>query len=169
MVTAGPSNIVRVGESAARESLHQAVGQACAAAGITTQQIRRACVGAAGAGRPETASIVHQILAEILQGEIDVVGDGPIALESAFGAGPGMIVIAGTGSISYGRDANGTTARAGCWGFAVSDEGSAHWIGRAAVAALLRANGTEARIESDSVLWSAITRLCGGSSLRGVM
>jgi glucosamine kinase len=140
------------------------VGQACAAAGITTQQIRRICVGAAGAGRPETASIVHKILAEILQGEIDVVGDGPIALEAAFGAGPGVIVIAGTGSISYGRDANGTTARAGGWGFAVSDEGSAHWIGRAAIAALLRANGTEARIASDSVLWSIITKVWNVSS-----
>jgi N-acetylglucosamine kinase-like BadF-type ATPase len=163
-VTAGPSNIVRVGETAARESLHQAVGQACAAAGITTQQIKRICVGAAGAGRPETASMVHQMLAEIVQGEIDVVGDGPIALEAAFGAGPGVIVIAGTGSISYGRDANGKTARAGGWGFAVSDEGSAHWIGRAAIAALLRANGTDAGIESDSVLWSVITRVWNVSS-----
>ena len=83
--------------------------------------------------------MVHKILAEILQGEIDVVGDGPIALESAFGAGPGIIVIAGTGSIAYGRDANGTTARVGGWGFAVSDEGSAHWIGRAAIAAFCQA------------------------------
>jgi glucosamine kinase len=163
-VTAGPSNIVRVGETAARESLHQAVGQACAAAGITPQQIRRICAGAAGAGRSETASIVHKILAEILQGEIDVVGDGPIALEAAFGARPGVIVIAGTGSISYGRNGKGTTARAGGWGFAVSDEGSAHWIGRAAIAALLRANGTESGVESDSVLWSAITKAWNVSS-----
>jgi glucosamine kinase len=73
-------------------------------------------------------------------------------------------VIAGTGSISYGRDASGTTARAGGWGFAVSDEGSAHWIGRAAIAALLRANGTEAGIESDSVLWSIITKVWNLSS-----
>jgi glucosamine kinase len=62
-----------------------------------------------------------------------------IALEAAFGAGPGVVVIAGTGSIAYGRDSNGTIARAGGWGFAISDEGSAHWIGRAAVSAILRA------------------------------
>jgi len=62
-----------------------------------------------------------------------------IALDSAFGKGPGVIVIAGTGSIAYGRDAKGRTARAGGWGFAISDEGSAHWIGRAAVSTLLRA------------------------------
>ena len=44
--TAGPSNIVRVGEARARESLQQAVRQACAAAGITPQQVGRTCVGA---------------------------------------------------------------------------------------------------------------------------
>jgi N-acetylglucosamine kinase-like BadF-type ATPase len=62
-----------------------------------------------------------------------------IALDAAFHDGPGVIVIAGTGSIAYGRDALGNTVRAGGWGFAISDEGSAHWIGRAAIAAVLRA------------------------------
>jgi glucosamine kinase len=83
---------------------------------------------------------VGKIVAEIIPGEIQVVGDMEIALAAAFGGGPGVIVIAGTGSIAYGRDAKGRTARAGGWGFAVSDEGSAYWIGRAAVSAVLRAS-----------------------------
>jgi N-acetylglucosamine kinase-like BadF-type ATPase len=62
-----------------------------------------------------------------------------IALEAAFGGGPGVVVIAGTGSIAYGRNSAGQTARAGGWGFAISDEGSGHWIGRSAIAAVLRA------------------------------
>ena len=62
-----------------------------------------------------------------------------IALEAAFGSGPGVIVIAGTGSIAYGRNREGQTARAGGWGFAISDEGSGHWIGRTAVAAAIGA------------------------------
>ena len=62
-----------------------------------------------------------------------------IAMAAAFDAGPGVIVIAGTGSIAHGRNAQGKTARAGGWGFAISDEGSAHWIGRTTVTALLRA------------------------------
>jgi N-acetylglucosamine kinase-like BadF-type ATPase len=62
-----------------------------------------------------------------------------VALAAAFGAEPGVVVIAGTGSIAYGRNAQGRTARAGGWGFAISDEGSAHWIGRTAVSRLLRA------------------------------
>lgn len=136
---AGPSNIVRVGEQQTRESLHQAVRQACAAAGITAAQIARTCIGGSGAARPELAEIVRRILAEILSGPVDVVGDMQIALEAAYGEGPGVIVIAGTGSIAYGRNPQGKTLRAGGWGFVVGDEGSAHWIGRAAVSAVLRA------------------------------
>jgi glucosamine kinase len=137
--TAGPSNIVRVGEVEARESLLQSVRQACAAVGITASEVSRTCVGGSGAARPDLAEVVRCALAEILSTPIDVVGDMQIALEAAFDTGPGVIVIAGTGSIAYGRDEQGTTVRAGGWGFAIGDEGSAHWIGRAAVNAVLRA------------------------------
>jgi glucosamine kinase len=135
---AGPSNITRVGEAGARESLHQAIRAVCSAAKIDPRELRRTCVGAAGAGREKIASVVRKIVAEVVAGEIEVVGDMEIALQAALGDGPGVIVIAGTGSIAFGRDASGKTARAGGWGFAISDEGSAHWIGRAAVAAVLR-------------------------------
>ena len=155
--TAGPSNVLRVGEAQARESLHQSVHQACAAAGITPAEISNTCIGAAGAARPEVAETVRRVFAEILPSTappstIKVVGDMQIALEAAFGAGPGVLVIAGTGSIAYGRDPRGNTARAGGWGFAISDEGSAHWIGRAAAATLVRdMDRTETpRTEGDS-------------------
>jgi glucosamine kinase len=137
-VTAGPSNITRVGEVRAREALQRAIREACATAHIAPQQVQRACVGVAGAGREEFAGAIRQIVEEIIPGEIDVLGDMQVALTAAFDSGPGVIVIAGTGSIAYGRDAHGRTARAGGWGFAISDEGSAHWIGCAAVSALLR-------------------------------
>jgi glucosamine kinase len=137
---AGPSNIVRVGETQTRKSLQQSVSQACAAAGIDPGQISRTCVGGSGAARPELAAIVRAFLAEIIPSPIDVVGDMQIALEAAFDSGPGIVVIAGTGSIAFGRDRNGKTIRAGGWGFAIGDEGSAHWIGRVAVSAVLRAS-----------------------------
>jgi glucosamine kinase len=136
---AGPSNITRVGEMGARESLHQAIREACASAGIEPRQIDRACVGVAGAGREEVAGLLLKIAREVLSGEVAIVDDMPIALEAAFGAGPGVVVIAGTGSFAYGRNELGRTARAGGWGFAISDEGSAHWIGRTAVVEVLRA------------------------------
>jgi glucosamine kinase len=146
--TAGPSNIVRVGEAPARESLRRAVVQACAAAGIAPGEVVWTCVGGAGAARPELAEIVREILAEILSTPIEVVGDMQIALEAAFDGGAGVIVVAGTGSIAYGRDRHGKTVRAGGWGFAIGDEGSAHWIGRKAVAEVLRASDCEPSAES---------------------
>jgi glucosamine kinase len=159
--TAGPSNIVRVGESRARESLHQAVRQACAAAGIAPQQVERVCIGAAGAGHAEISSSVGRILSEILPDRIIVVGDTEIALEAAFGSGPGVIVIAGTGSIAYGRDEQGRTARAGGWGFAISDEGSAHWIGREVVAEVLRASDRTYGTAENLLHQKLLTDLCG--------
>jgi glucosamine kinase len=140
----GGSNIVRLGETQTREALHSAIRQVCATANISPAQIRAVCIGAAGADRPKIVAKIRAILAELIaeaaRPKIEVVGDMAIALEAACGAGPGVIAIAGTGSIAYGRDATGHTARAGGWGFAVSDEGSGHWIGRRAVSAILSAH-----------------------------
>jgi glucosamine kinase len=146
--TAGPSNITRVGEVRAREALHQAIREACAAAQIAPGQVKHSCIGVAGAGREEIAGTIGKIVAEIIPGEIAIVGDMQIAMAAAFEAEPGVIVIAGTGSIAYGRNAQGRTARAGGWGFAISDEGSAHWIGRAAVSCVLRAIDEEKDAQS---------------------
>jgi len=167
--TAGASNIVRVGESQARESLRQAVKQACAAAGIAPEQVARVCVGGSGAARPQLAALIREFLAEILPMPIDVVGDMQIALEAAFDDGPGVIVIAGTGSIAYGRDRQGRTLRAGGWGFAIGDEGSAHWIGRSAVSAILRASDlvdqTSASPSQESSLIASVFKAWGVTSL----
>ena len=51
---------------------------------------------------------------------------------------PGVVVIAGTGSIAYGRNERNQAARAGGWGYMLGDEGSGYWIGRAALRAVLR-------------------------------
>jgi glucosamine kinase len=165
---AGPSNMVRVGEAQTRDSLHQSVRQACAAAGITPAQVGNTCMGGSGAARPELAGIVRRLLAEILPAPIEVVGDMQIALEAAFDDGPGVIVIAGTGSIAYGRGRQGDVARAGGWGFAIGDEGSAYWIGRAAVNALLRASDLAeeaAQTHARSPLAAALFKAWGVSSL----
>jgi len=139
----GGSNVVRLGEARAREALHAAIRQASSEAKIPLQRIDGVCIGASGAGRPEIAAKVRAMVAELdpqlSPARIQVVGDTVIAMEAAFGAGPGVIAIAGTGSIAFGRGADGLTARAGGWGFAISDEGSGQWIGRQAVAAIVRA------------------------------
>jgi N-acetylglucosamine kinase-like BadF-type ATPase len=141
--TGGASNVVRVGEASARKSLREAILQACSAGNIGPQQISRTCVGVAGGARKDVDEAVRAIVSEIVAGQIEVVGDMVIALRAAFCDGPGVIVIAGTGSIAYGRNSNGEITRTGGWGFAISDEGSGHWIGRAAIAAVMRAHDEE--------------------------
>ena len=144
----GGCNIVRLGERQAREALRTAIRQVCATAKVSPDQISAICIGAAGAARPEIEAKIRGILGEIISEtasgnappKIEVIGDSVIALEAAFGPGPGVIAIAGTGSIVYGRDAAGHTARAGGWGFAISDEGSGHWIGRRAISDILSAH-----------------------------
>ena len=138
--TGASSKLARVGEERARDHLRSTIEQACAAAGVKPADLRRTCIGIAGAANPETAAAVRRLLAEMVKGEIEVVGDMVIALEAAFDGEAGVIVIAGTGSIAYGRNQRGETARAGGWGPVVSDEGSGDWIGRAAVSLALRAH-----------------------------
>jgi N-acetylglucosamine kinase-like BadF-type ATPase len=137
-VAAG-SNVVRVGELRARKAITSAVQMACADAGIIRTQITRSCAGFAGSARPEIHEFLLRTMGMLVPGEIEVVTDAHIALQAAFGDSAGVIVIAGTGSIAYGRTVDGAIARAGGWGSAVSDEGSGHWIGKAAVSATLRA------------------------------
>src|SRR5207237_4016708 len=75
-----------------------------------------------------------------------------IALVAGAGNEPGIVVIAGTGSIVYGRNAQHVAARAGGWGHILGDEGSGYWIGREALAAVMRADdgrGPETRLTGD--------------------
>ena len=159
--TSGGSNIIRLGEHEARLGLHEAIRRACETAKTDLSAVHRVCVGMAGAGRAQIGDIVRQMVAEIFPGEVLIVGDMVIALEAAFGESPGVVAISGTGSIAYGRNATGRTARAGGWGFAISDEGSAHWIGRSAVMAVMRAHDEGA----GSSLFKVISQAWGLTTL----
>ncbi|MBV9718802.1 MAG: hypothetical protein JOZ77_05755 [Candidatus Eremiobacteraeota bacterium] len=90
--------------------------------------------------------------------------DTPIAHAGALGGAAGVVVIAGTGSVVYGRDDSGHSCTLGGWGFLFGDEGSAFAIVRDALAMLMRA-----RDEGDSSLDLPAREACGffgASSLR---
>ena len=67
-----------------------------------------------------------------------IVNDALVALTAGAGDGPGIVVICGTGSICYGRNDAAEAARSGGWGYILGDEGSGYWIGRGALAAVVR-------------------------------
>jgi N-acetylglucosamine kinase-like BadF-type ATPase len=96
--------------------------------------------GLAGAGREATRVAVEVALAGCdLAARVGVGTDVEAAFHDAFGAGPGMILIAGTGSIAWGRSPTGQTARVGGWGHLLGDEGSGYAIGLAGLRAVIHA------------------------------
>ncbi len=92
------------------------------------------CVGASG-GPADKRSIVREIFpaAELL-----ITDDATVALAGALAGQPGIITIAGTGSIAFGKNAEGVSARAGGWGYVFGDEGGAFDLVRQALRAALR-------------------------------
>src|SRR5258708_13690891 len=87
----GGSNVIRLGETQAREALHAAVRQVCATAKIAPAQIHAICIGAAGAARPEIAANIRSILAGLAPEpltKLEVVGDTGTPLDAALVPGP---------------------------------------------------------------------------------
>jgi N-acetylglucosamine kinase-like BadF-type ATPase len=143
----GPSiKIPSVGKEVAGANLREVVARALSHAGLTVKQIEGACVGMSGISRDDIRSWLTQSLAELLPAKAMIVGDQEVAHYAAFLGEPGVLVIAGTGSIAIGRSPEGMTARCGGWGAKFSDEGSAFWIGELAARKLfrLRDRGAEA-------------------------
>jgi len=138
--TSSSSKVQRVGEACARDALAGAVHEACVHAGISPRQIVRSCAGITGAARPEIAGVMRDLMSSIVGGQVEIVGDIEIAFEDGFGSGPGVMLIAGTGSIAFGKNKKGESARAGGWGYPISDDGSGQWIGAEAVREALRAH-----------------------------
>ena len=137
----GPSNPLRVGIANAATNVRQAVDRACAEAGLHRDDIVNATVGLAGVRRKDIREIalgkIRECLKEIKS--IELLTDGEIALYGATDGKPGLVVIAGTGSISCGRNRQGKHFCAGGWGPVVGDEGGASWIARKALQAVARA------------------------------
>lgn len=134
----GPCNHVGASEGKTKlvRAVSECLGKACAMARLDPAQVRfrAACFGMSGG--PEDK---QSILSEILRTEqLVVTHDGMIALAGATAGGPGVVTIAGTGSIAFGRSAGGQTARAGGWGYVFGDEGGGFDIVRQALRAALR-------------------------------
>lgn len=132
----GPGvNLHAVGEARVEEVLRAVVGDVMQS-GLDVDAI---CVGIAGVDREDDAQVLDGIMSRIANGRRTiVVNDALIALVAGAGDAPAIVIIAGTGSIAYGRNQAGQAARAGGWGHMIGDEGSGYWIGRHALTAVVR-------------------------------
>lgn len=96
---------------------------------VDPRAVTRTCVGTAGETVPLVTAWLRQAFARHVGGELLLVGDVEIALDSVFAGGRGVLVLAGTGSNVAGRTASGEVVRAGGWGPALADQGSGHFLG----------------------------------------
>ncbi|MDA5109199.1 N-acetylglucosamine kinase [Brevibacillus thermoruber] len=155
---AGSCNYQGIGREAAARELAAAISQALAeAAGRLPAavpddsgsgpawEVECAVFGLAGLDTEHDRQVITGMVRDVLEllrirvRHLIVENDGFAALLGATNGEPGILVIAGTGSIAFGVNRAGETARAGGWGHRVGDEGSGYWIGKQAIMAVLKA------------------------------
>ena len=134
-VRGGGANLHVHGELAVEKVLAGLLDELC-----PDERPEALCLGMAGVDRPGEDGVVRSLLRRLgFRGNAVVVNDAVIAIAAAAHDRVGVVVIAGTGSIAYGIDRHGKTARAGGLGPMLADEGSGGWIGHKALLAAVRA------------------------------
>jgi glucosamine kinase len=131
----GSVKLMRVGEAEASLRLRAMLTEVSTTAGVSLHKVAQTCVGLAGLSIDAVREWAEREIGNAVSGDVLLVGDEEIALDGAFRGGPGILVIAGTGSNVIGRAADGTMYQAGGWGPALGDEGSGYWIGQEALRA----------------------------------
>lgn len=128
----GSANPASVGPTESARQLSALLDQV-RSTGVDLGSITAVCAGAAGVDSPEQVARLTDVLADLLPGAaVRVVHDTELLLAAA-GTSTGIALIAGTGSVAWGRTVDGSQARAGGWGYVLGDEGSGYGIARAAV------------------------------------
>lgn len=125
----GPCNHIKTGDG--RAKFENAI---LGALPIPNLHYRAVCLGFSGGPKDKVDLVKEMIQAD----DYNVTNDGLIALTGATAGKPGIIVVAGTGSIAFGRNGRGETGRAGGWGYIYGDEGGGFDLTREAVRAALR-------------------------------
>ncbi|MBI1807459.1 MAG: hypothetical protein HYR76_10465 [Ignavibacteria bacterium] len=142
--TGGPTHLQNVGVKQAAAVLFDLIKGCCDKVASDAQPVQSVVIGIAGAGRAANKlELTNALLGLSLKKKfplknVTVESDVRIALEAAFAGGPGVVVIAGTGSIAFYRTEDGKLLRAGGWGNILGDEGGGFAIGRDALNAVMR-------------------------------
>lgn len=144
---AGPGNPRAAGFEVSQQNILAAIETALAEAKLDRNSLAAACLALAGAGRMEEQQRMHAWAStQAIAARVVVTHDAEPLLAAAMpdervGREPpwGVALIAGTGSLAWGRAVNGRTARCGGWGYLVGDEGSGYAVGIAGLRAVLQA------------------------------
>ncbi|MBI1803580.1 MAG: hypothetical protein HY033_01955 [Ignavibacteriae bacterium] len=140
----GPTNLQTVGVKYAGTTLFDLIKECCEKVQCDAQSLESIVIGVAGAGRAaDRNELINTLLSLGMKKKfqiknVSIETDARIALEAAFAGGPGIVVVAGTGSIALYRTEDGKLLRAGGWGKILGDEGSGFALGRDALNAVMR-------------------------------
>jgi glucosamine kinase len=140
----GPTNLMTVGVKGAVPIIFDLVKSCAEKINAEATSLSSIVIGIAGAGRAVerteflNALLLHGQKKKFPLKQVRIETDARIALEAAFAGGPGIVVVAGTGSIALYRTEDNKILRAGGWGKLVGDEGSGYVIGRDALNAVMR-------------------------------
>jgi N-acetylglucosamine kinase-like BadF-type ATPase len=136
--TVGASNPNVVGFETAASNLFQLITECCEAANCSPIELRSLVFGLAGAGREENRAKLRSMVCSLagLELPITMETDARIGLEGAFGGGPGVVIIAGTGSVVIGKKDSEELVTVGGWGRGFGDEGSGFFLGMEALKSL---------------------------------
>lgn len=138
---AGPSNPLRVGVETAVSNIVKAINEACDIGGVSRGDIVSATLGLAGVRRADLRQRVRESFQKRLGiRRTEVITDAEIALYASTLGKPGLVVIAGTGSICLGKNENGQIAISGGWGPLAGDEGGGVGIAQQALHSVAKAS-----------------------------
>jgi len=157
--TSGSTNFNSVGREKASQHLREAILSALKAAGVPEDQVAGICLSMSGVDRPADKQLVRSWIAPILpEARVDVHNDAVAALVSGTDGNLfGLVVISGTGTITYGVNKEGETTRAAGWGPLLGDKGSGYQIGYEILNAVVRA--LDGRGPATSLVEAVLTKL----------
>jgi N-acetylglucosamine kinase-like BadF-type ATPase len=140
----GPSNFLVIGTETVSETILNLLSDCTSSQNISLSDIEAIVLGTTGGGRRNDAELLEKKIYEDAEqksipiNKFKVESDARIALEGAFSGKAGSILIAGTGSIMFGKDEAGEIHRVGGFGRYIGDEGSGYRIGRKGLNAVAR-------------------------------
>jgi N-acetylglucosamine kinase-like BadF-type ATPase len=140
----GPTNFLMIGKETVAKTIFELINSSLKEVNIGYEDLDGIVLGTTGAGRKNNADDLREAILKVFSenginlNKFSVESDARIALEGAFAGGPGSILIAGTGSIMFGKDAAGNIHRIGGFGRWIGDEGSGFAIGKKGLIAIAK-------------------------------
>jgi N-acetylglucosamine kinase-like BadF-type ATPase len=141
--TGGPANFLIIGTDKVCNTLFNLIVECKSKLNVEYSDFQSIILGTTGAGRRSDAEKLENAFKEFVKSKglnlnFTVDSDARIALEGAFSGRSGSILIAGTGSIMFGKDINGKIHRVGGYGRFIGDQGSGYNIGRKGLSAIAK-------------------------------